>query len=345
MFSSATNNLFKRFNVELFKVVKDSLQLTTLSLPCAAAFQGRLKCLRPEAVNAALFDMANQKALGHLPENWNFNYTLSPDVRPVWTGSTVRAAEATGADGPQPRQEQRRRLRGKQAAGTTEASSGAAAPGAGGVPPVVARERPRVRPLHKTAVAATTFTEEEQQILDALPRYQKAREQKRLMHNKAAAADPTKHFFDGFADADTTKLRCQRCTNMIDLRIKPGSPYLDWSAARRDCPGGSTEGIDTDRRNVAKLTRERNNKIREHNMRWWGADEKKHIFFEVGPTTFDTCQCRRPQCWLSEHRPWTYFKRYGKATQACQGGRIQDEMTSAYSPALAVVDPSVEQQS
>ena len=31
MFSSATNNLFKRFNVELFTAVKDSLQLTTLA--------------------------------------------------------------------------------------------------------------------------------------------------------------------------------------------------------------------------------------------------------------------------------------------------------------------------
>ena len=53
------------------------------------------------------------------------------------------------------------------------------------------------------------------------------------MHNKAAETDESLHLFDEFADSDTTKLRCQRCTNLIELRVKVGSSYINWSGARK----------------------------------------------------------------------------------------------------------------
>ncbi len=71
-------------------------------------------------------------------------------------------------------------------------------------------------------------------------------------------------------------------------------------------------------------------------MRWWGADENKHIFYEVGLRSTDTCQCRRTNCWLHERRPWSYFKRYSKVAYVCKGDRFDNEMATAYTPEVAI---------
>ena len=152
------------------------------------------------------------------------------------------------------------------------------------------------------------------------------------MHNKAAETDESLRLFDEFADSDTTKLRCQRCTNLIELRVKVGSSYINWSGARKQCPRESTEGIDASRRNVAKIVQQRNAKIREHNTRWWGADTVHHVFYEVSSTTIETIARRRSDC-QCEHKPWASGKWMFSRT-ACQGKRFQDEMRTAYAPKL-----------
>ena len=312
-FTAARHNMFDRFQVDRLEVLKDTTQLSTLALPAGIAVPGRLRCLRPEAVNAALFDIANRQALNTLQcKAWTFHYSLSADVRPVW-GGDLRKEDTSKV---------RRRIRGKSkrppAYGTSLVKH--------------AKERPRVRPLHNTALAAATFTEAEQQALDALPRYHKLREQKRLLHNQEAANNAHLHLFDAFTSFETTKLRCQRCTNWIELRIKCGSSYLDWRAARNECPRESTEGIDTNRRNVAKIVKQRNQKIREHNLRWWGSDETHHVFYEVAPNAFETLACRRHGC-QHGRKPFTSGKWLFSRTK-CQGQKLENEMRTAYSPGL-----------
>ena len=123
----------------------------------------------------------------------------------------------------------------------------------------------------------------------------------------------------------------------MQVRAKVGSPYFDWAAARRRCPGGSTEGMETSRRSVAKVLQTRNAKLREHNTRWWGAEETKHIFYELALATSEYCQCRRVGCRMGGRKPWAAFKGAARSHHACQGQRMPNEMSEAYVPEELIV--------
>ena len=182
-FTAATHNLFARHEVEKVCVVQESADLATLGLPLGNAARGRLRCLRPEAVNAALYDIASRNATGQTnAKGWRFGYELSAAVKPLWRGG-IRAFEGGGDRGGE--DPVRRRIRGK--------SRPPAGCEGGEQLQEWARERQRVRPLHRTAVAATTFTLPRRRrgtYLDTLARHDRIREEKRLMHNRAAEVDP-----------------------------------------------------------------------------------------------------------------------------------------------------------
>ena len=176
--------------------------------------------------------------------------------------------------------------------------------------------------LHNAALAAATFTEAEQQALDALLRCQKLREQK-------AAKDASLHLFEASATLQTTKLRCQRATNWLKNRIKCGSSYLDWRTARNECLRESKEGVDVNRRNVAENVKQGNQKIREHNFRWWSSVETHHVFYEVAPNTFNTPHGRQ-----QSRKPFAAGKIWLFSSTRCQGQKFENEMRTAYSPRL-----------
>ena len=57
---------------------------------------GRLRCLKPEAVNTVLFDFANKQAINELRcQGWTFVHAFSADVRPAWDGRAPTQATDT----------------------------------------------------------------------------------------------------------------------------------------------------------------------------------------------------------------------------------------------------------
>ena len=306
MFTAATNNMFKRLRSKPLQILQDSAGLNGLGLATGQATPGRAALIRPEAVNATLLDLAVRTMHGNLPKHWKYSVDLSTQVHPVWAGDFT-------AEPP------RRRLRGKQPS-----------PQKAGSQPTVPRERARVRPNHSVAITTLTLQEEQKTTLAAMPTVQRKREEKRLLHNQTASQFGY-HHLDPFRDDEATQALCTTCQNQIELQIKPGSPSLDWSRARRQCTGEQLDGSTaTNRRNVAKIRDDRNARIREHNLNKWAAEEMGHIFFELTANTTNVCKCRRSGCWLAAGRDWSYFKKYRRDTETCPGARIQGELTQTY---------------
>ena len=131
-----------------------------------------------------------------------------------------------------------------------------------------------------------------------MPPRLRTRDQKRVLHNRTAA-EKGLHVFPPFKSMDEWSLKCLRCERDIDLWTWSGQKKVFNLSARLE-QGEEHSAV---RRNGAvnpaiRQLQNQNNKKKEANMKNWGMQPRKHVFFLCNPTNAGEVRCRRPQCWL-----------------------------------------------
>ena len=121
-----------------------------------------------------------------------------------------------------------------------------------------------------------------------MPPRLRTRDQKRVLHNRTAA-EKGLHVFPPFKSMDEWSLKCLRCERDIDLWTWSGQKKVFNLSARLE-QGEEHSAV---RRNGAvnpaiRQLQNQNNKKKEANMKNWGMQPRKHVFFFVQPD-----QCRR----------------------------------------------------
>jgi len=96
MFSAATMNLWKRAGVKL-PFVKEARTLAALGLPPTASLVGRVRLVRPQHTNRALFAMGLLRLKDKIPKNWKFHFTFSDAIKPAWDGQSQHVETVTFA--------------------------------------------------------------------------------------------------------------------------------------------------------------------------------------------------------------------------------------------------------
>lgn len=276
--------------------------------------------MKPEAVNAALHNIANKMLLKEVPPNWQFVYEF-PDTKPCWKGDLLPGGAPEGENEEEKEGKEKEGEKKKEKKKKEKDSF-----------PV---EKPRARPTLKVAAAASGFTEEEEKRLPKLPRFERLREERRMVHNHAAEADNNRHHFEKFATDKTTKLHCTRCGEDIDLSLNKGtksgeeaSKFLDWTYARTLCLGKDAQAHKAvcSSGKLETIAVSRVGWIREHNAKF-GEDENYHLFDE-SPNKDHICWCRRKGC-TNPKVTSKYFEAHSQLK--CEGGAELYKIGAAYS--------------
>lgn len=371
MFSAATTNLFTRLGRQTngksytgdtkktqtsFPPIKECRQLMPLGLSKSTGIKGRFRLLKPEAVNAILYNWASLYAAEDKPKPWaDIFFPDSFTFRPLWSGN-LKATEAArpspqSAEGAHEQlQLERRRLSGKQAppAAPTHAtrarstdppatssrspnsvmSRSTSSPASS--PPTglrITKEAPRHKLNHNVLKQMTTFTPDEKTHLAQIKNtFLRKREEQRIFHNRAADQNQELHYFsDPFPDYETTSLTCSRCKEKVELATKLG---ICWSIkARHRCPGRPLDPqwqgrLDTYNVQMGRRLTMLNRQLIHHNK--GAARQPLHLFQELSRGDMQTLRCRRPGCYLNSE-PSTIDQFDTVAGTACAGTSLSEE--------------------
>ena len=187
----------------------------------------------------------------------------------------------------------KRRLRAKTKLGgpadTGKAGDGAAL---GAVP--VPRRRQHLCPKPSVAIAASTFTAEEEASLVGLPPRQATRERRRLLHNREAAT-LGQHVLAPWGPGDDVRHhRCMECGGLSPLSKRA---VLAWRWPRKQCSSRQAPGLSTTLKNrLAKIVA-------------WNreAGQGQHLF-RIPVSMEGPLECTRPGCGL--HSTIVQFAKY-----------------------------------
>ena len=332
-FALATNQLFKRLKAERYERVVHTTQLSGLGLRHGVAIKGRAKLLMPEAVNDTLYDWANKRRQGLIPEDWGFVFQPSTNVKPIWHGDI---GKKDGEDG-------------ESVAPTFK----------------VAKTPVRQQPLHATLLAAVEFTEAEKKILKkcADNKMWRLKEEKRMIWNRSAEKGETKHLFSKPWDGPkATSLYCARCREDISPKsssthgrgkelslegrreARDTSGYTDWQHAHSSCLGKETKNYKVACKEGWTMVEiwNRVRWIRAHNKEAWGSEPMRHLYSEA-PDKDMTVRCRRPGC-DNPRSKWHANLRKPHSESACTGTREKDEPGSSASSSSSSAGTSNKKQ-
>ena len=101
---------------------------------------------------------------------------------------------------------------------------------------VFAQEKAWVRPTHNVAKQLAEFTAEEKERLETMGRFDRAREEKRILHNREAQKE-------GWCQVGLINVEngytttCGQCGREFGIGHRSGGNYIgiDWKRARKQC--------------------------------------------------------------------------------------------------------------